>query len=140
MLPSHYNYSSNDPRVHTCANCEHRWVAFHLVAGTSFCNLHKLRTRATSFHTCSQWTEDTREKPTWTQNIGMAFRMPDMDKSSFVTAYTTEGCCPTCKNCEKAGDMYYCNKHFQELSPENRTCKMCQVDLFGKCDFYEADN
>lgn len=137
MMPSNYNYSNNDPRVHNCANCEHRWVAFHLVTGTSFCNLHKLRTRSSAFHSCDQWVQDSREKPTWTQNVSMAFHMPDMDTADFITSYTLENSCPSCKNCEKIGDMYYCNKYFEELNSQNRTCKMCEVDLFGKCDFLE---
>ena len=139
MLPSYYNYSVNAPRDHVCANCGNRWVAFHLGVGTSFCNLHKLRTQSPAYYTCGQWVQDMREKTTWTQNVPMAFRMPDMNTADFITFYSIEDCCPTCKNCDEIGNMYYCTKYFNELSGCERTCKMCQVHQFGKCVYYEKD-
>ena len=140
MVPLDYGYSDNDPRKNTCANCYYRSVAFHLVAGTSFCSLHRFRTKSSSFHTCSDWKEDSREKPFWTQDIGMAFRMPKMEEADCITTFTLDGCCPTCKNCGKVGGMYYCKKYFEELEGKERTCRMCEVGTFGTCSFYESVN
>lgn len=140
MIPSNYGYVKFELPAETCANCGNRCVAFHLVAGTSFCNLHHLRTQSSKFHTCADWIKDTREKPYWTQNLGMAFKMRKMEESGYITTFTFEGCCPSCKNCSKAGDMYYCKKYFDELSGQDRTCKMCEVDMFGRCQFYEKSN
>ncbi len=136
MVPEHFEYSENDPREKTCGDCKHRWVAFHLATGTSFCNLHNYRTQASCFHICDDWLEDDREKVTMTDDMGHAFRMPKMENSGFIKTYSLENHCPTCSYCQKEIDFYYCKKWFEELEGQERTCRMCEVGTFGKCKFY----
>lgn len=136
MVPEHFEYSENDPREKTCGNCKHRWVAFHLATGTSFCNLHNYRTQSSCFHTCDDWLEDDREKVTRTDDMGRAFRMSKMENSGFIKTYSLENHCPTCSYCQKEINFYYCKKWFEELEGQERTCRMCEVGTFGKCKFY----
>ena len=137
MVPENYGYVEFELPAETCASCGHRWVAFHIATGTSFCNLHNYRTQASIFHTCDDWIKDIRERPTWTQDLGHAFRMKKMEESEFIKTFSVAGYCPSCRNCSKADDMFYCGKYFDELKGQERTCKMCEVDMFGRCQFYE---
>lgn len=138
MVPESYGYTEKEHPYETCLHCEHRWVAYHLMAGTSFCNLHKARTQSSSFHTCSSFKADHRLKPAWTQSIGMAFRMPPMEEVECITTLSTEGYCPTCRHYEKAGGVEYCTRYFNELKETERTCGQCRVGTWGKCSFYES--
>ncbi|MCQ2572819.1 MAG: hypothetical protein MJ182_02860 [Treponema sp.] len=138
MVPEFYEYTEKEHPYETCLHCEHRCVAFHLVAGTSFCRLHRARTQSSSFHTCSSFKPDHRAKPDWTQSIGKVFKLPLMETVPEIQTLSTEGFCPTCRHHEMGGSIHYCGRYFEELQETDRTCKQCQVGIWGKCKFYEA--
>ena len=136
MLPANYNYVEKEHPQKTCANCYHRVIAYHLGWGTSYCNQHKARTHSSYFHVCETWKE-TSTKPGWTQDIGTAIKMPDMNDVEKIETFTTEGYCPTCRYSDNSVGFRYCTKYFEELAGTDRTCKECQVYTWGKCDNYE---
>ena len=135
MVPENYHYVDETPQ-HSCLNCKHRWVAFHIATGTSFCELQKLRTTRSCDFICDQWENNYGEKAPWTQNLEKAFRMPVMETSDKVTKISYKGQCKECKNFEISCGIGFCNRYFEELAGTDRTVKMCEVARHGKCVFF----
>ncbi len=137
MVPENYHYVDETPQ-HSCLNCKNRQVAFHLGAGTSFCEVQKLRTQKSIEFVCDQWESDNGAKAPWTQDLGKAFRLPKMEDSDKVMKASYEGQCRECKNYGISYGYGYCKKYFEELAGTDRTVKMCEVMEHGKCLFFEA--